>query len=328
MANDLGSMGQGQSYAGVQPGNWEKDVLEKVVMSSLKEQRSARRWKIFFRFLWTFLFLGYIVFLINARSISSLETSQPHVAVVNVTGAIAADESANAQQINESLREAFKNELSQAVILRINSPGGSPVQAEMVYDEVKRLRALHNKPVYAVIEDAGASAAYYIAAAANEIYVSRSSVVGSIGVLTNQFGFVGLMDKLGIERRLITSGGHKGVMDPFSPMNAQDKAFIENMLGQVHQQFIEAVKQGRGSRLKIDEDTFSGLFWVGQESIDRGLADGLGTVDQVARDIVGVEKLVDYTSTRSFAERLARQLGAGIGDVTVDAVTDTSFELR
>ena len=324
----MGDYSQQGSQSDRQPKAWERDLLHDVLTASLKEQRSARRWKIFFRFFWTFLILGYFLFLFSMRAGTQAEVSERHVAVVDVKGAIAADEQASAQAINEALRSAFRNKSSVAVVLRINSPGGSPVQAEMVYDEIRRLRALHNKPVYAVVEDAGASAAYYIAAAADEVYVSRSSIVGSIGVLTNQFGFVGLMDKLGIERRLITSGGHKGMMDPFSPMRVEDQAFVENMLNRVHEQFIDAVKTGRGERLKIDEDTFSGLFWIGQEAIDRGLADGLGTVDQVARDHLGVDRLVNYSPQKSFAERLARQLGAGVGDVAVDAVTEQSLGMR
>lgn len=327
--NDSGHTSSQASSTGSTPVPWEKDLLQNMLLATVREQRAARRWKIFFRFFWTFLLLAYVVMLmVVGRGSSSVGSSESHTAVVDVTGAIAADSQASAKALNRSLRAAFENKMSQAVVLRINSPGGSPVQAEMVYDEIRRLRAQYDKPVYAVIEDAGASAAYYIAAATDKIYVSRSSIVGSIGVLTNQFGFVDLMDKLGVERRLITSGGHKGIMDPFSPMKPDEKVFVENMLNQVHEQFINAVKEGRGDRLKIDDDTFSGLFWIGQVSVDRGLADGLGTVDQVARDIVGAENLVDYTSRPSVAERLARQFGAGIGDVAVDAVTDSTMQIN
>lgn len=304
------------------PVSWEREMLQSMLLSTISEQRAARHWKIFFRFLWTLLIVGYIIFIMVISSGSEAPESRDHVAIVDVVGAIMADSKTqtDAENINKALREAFENNAAKAVILRINSPGGSPVQAEMVFDEVRRLRELYNKPVYAVIEDAGASAAYYIAASADDIYVSRSSLVGSIGVLTDQFGFVGLMDKLGIERRLITSGGHKGMMDPFSPMNDQDKVFMEKLLNQVHQQFISAVKEGRGDRLKIDDDTFSGLFWTGQEAIERGLADGLGTVEQVARDRVGIKRLVNYSTHIGPLEGLARQLGAGMGDVAVDAL--------
>lgn len=310
------------------PTTWERSMLNNVLMASVKEQRSARRWKIFFRFFWTFLFLGYIGFLFFLNSDRTKLETQDHVAVVEIRGTIMAGESASAQQINAALREAFKNEHSQAVILRINSPGGSPVQAEMIYDEINRLRAQYNKPVYAAIEDVGASAAYYIAAAADDIYVSRSAIVGSIGVLTNQFGFVDLMDKLGVERRLMTSGGHKGIMDPFSPMTPEDEVFVRNMLNQIHVTFIDAVKAGRGERLQIDNDTFSGLFWIGRESIDRGLADNFGTVESIARDVVGVERMVNYTKEPNMLDVFARQIGAGIGDTAIEAIQSSSYELR
>lgn len=312
---------------GAQP--WERNLLQNLVMSTLKEQRASRRWKIFFRFFFAFIFIAYLLFIvsINMRN-TKKEESDKHVGVVDVTGVIMPDEQASAANVNKALQEAFEAKNATAVILRINSPGGSPVQAEQIYDEIRRLRAKHNKPVYAVIEDAGASAAYYIASAADEIYVSRSSLVGSIGVLMNGFGVVDLMDKIGVERRLITSGGHKGIMDPFSPMQPGDKEYVEKMLNRIHQQFINAVKQGRGDRLKIDEDTFSGLFWPGDEAIERGLADGLGSVDSVARDIVGTAKTVSYTKSKNVFERLANELGAGIGDVAVDAVKNNALTVQ
>ena len=314
---------------GVPPTAWERTVLNRVLMASIKEQRSARRWKIFFRFFWTILFVGYLLAIFFARSGSGVLETQDHVAVVEIKGVIAEGELASARRINEALGEAFKNDASKAVILRINSPGGSPVQAEMIYDEVRRLKAKYgNKPVYAAIEDAGASAAYYIAASADEIYVGRSSIVGSIGVLSDQFGFTELMDKIGVERRLMTSGSNKGVLDPFSPLKQEDKAFFQNMLEQVHQTFIHDVKQGRGDRLVIDDEIFSGLFWTGEESIQRGLADDFGTVNSVARDVVGVNRVVDYTKKRSALEVFARQLGAGMGDVAIEAIRHSDLELR
>lgn len=313
----------------VTPLPWEKQLLQNVLFASLKEQRASRRWKIFFRFFFALILLAYLAFIIsiNAKRAGD-EVSEGHVGVVDVNGTIMAGEDASAEQINGALRKAFENKSVRAVILRVNSPGGSPVQAEQIYDEIRRLRVKYDKPVYAVIEDAGASAAYYVASAADEIYVSRSSLVGSIGVLMNGFGVVDLMDKIGIERRLITSGGHKGIMDPFSPMQPGDKEFVEKMLNRIHQQFIAAVKQGRGSRLKIDEDTFSGLFWPGDEAIERGLADGLGTVGSVAREKVGVDKMVNYTQNKSMFERFAHQLGAGIGDVAVDAVKSNNIQVQ
>lgn len=320
---------QNPGYSDGSPTSWEKSVLNRVLMASIQEQRSARRWKIFFRFFWTFLILGYILVLFFARSgLDSAETKS-HVAVVEIKGVIADGEMASAKRVNEALGAAFKNEASKAVVLRINSPGGSPVQAEMIYDEIRRLREKYgDKPVYAAIEDAGASAAYYIAASADKIYVGRSSIVGSIGVLSDQFGFTGLMEKIGVERRLITSGKSKGFLDPFSPMKPEDKVIFEKMLNQVHQTFIDDVKRGRGDRLVIDDEIFSGLFWTGEESIKRGLADGLGTVDSIARDVVGVNRVVNYTKEKSPFEVFARQFGAGVGDVAIDAVRDSELQLR
>ncbi|MGL4667877.1 MAG: S49 family peptidase [Saezia sp.] len=311
------------------PTAWEKSVLNKVLMASIQEQRSARRWKIFFRFFWTLLFLGYIFVVFFASSGVRSEETKSHVAVIEIKGVIAEGEMSSAKWINEALGSAFKNDASKAIILRINSPGGSPVQAEMIYDEIFRLRAKYgNKPVYAAIEDTGASAAYYIAASADQIYVGRSSIVGSIGVLSDQFGFTGLMEKLGVERRLMTSGKSKGVLDPFSPLKPEDKAFFEGMLHQVHQTFINDVKKGRGDRLVIDDQIFSGLFWTGEESIKRGLADGLGTVDSIARDVVGVTRIVNYTKERNPFEMFAREFGAGVGDVAIEAIRSSELELR
>lgn len=318
-----------QTSRGGEPNSWERSMLNRVLMASIKEQRSARRWKIFFRLFWTVLIVGYILALFLMRAGTTTLESQDHVAVIDIKGVIAADEPASAQWVIEALDSAFKNDAAKAVILRINSPGGSPVQAEMIYEEVQRLKDIYpNKPIYAAIEDAGASAAYYIAASADEIYVSHSSIVGSIGVLSDQFGFTGLMEKLGIERRLMVSGKNKGALDPFSPLKPEDKAYFQTLLNQVHQTFIDAVKNGRGDRLVIDDETFSGLFWAGDESIKRGLADGLGTADSIARDIVGVTKIVDYTKGKSPFELFARQLGAGMGDVAIDAIKNSELEMR
>jgi protease-4 len=233
--------------------------------------------------------------------------------LVEVRGPISVSDEANADRIMASLREAFEQPSARAVVLRINSPGGSPVQAGIINDEIRRLKALHKKPVYAVCEEMCASAAYYIAVAADQIYVDKASIVGSIGVLMNGFGFVGLLDKLGIERRLMTSGRNKGMLDPFSPRDLDQEGYAQQMLEQVHQQFITVVRQGRGKRLKEDETTFSGLFWNGQQAVSMGLVDRLGSLDQVAREVVKHEDIVDYTQHEDIAERLAKRFGAALG---------------
>jgi protease-4 len=215
------------------------------------------------------------------------------------------------------MRQAFEDEGSQAVVLLINSPGGSPVQAGMINDEIKRLKALHQKPVYAVVEETCASAAYYIAAGADKIFVDKASIVGSIGVLMDGFGFTGLMDKVGVERRLMTAGENKGFVDPFSTPTKQQKAHAQHMLDQIHQQFIAVVREGRGDRLKDAPEIFSGLFWSGQQAIELGLADGYGTLDSVARDVVKAEDIVDYTRQDNVAERLAKRFGAAMGEAMV-----------
>ena len=218
-----------------------------------------------------------------------------------------------------------EDESAQALVLQIDSPGGSPVQAGLVYDEIRRLRELHDKPVYAVVEDTCASAAYYIASAADKIYVNKASVVGSIGVLMDGFGFTGSLEKLGIERRLLTAGGNKGFLDPFSPMSDAQRQHAQTLLDQIHRQFIAAVKQGRGERLKETADTFSGLFWTGEQAVDMGLADSLGSVDGVAREVVKAEELVDYTPEEKVFERLTRRLGAAIGQGAVSALRSVAL---
>jgi len=206
------------------------------------------------------------------------------------------------------------------VVLRINSPGGSPVQAGIVNDEIRRLKALHKKPVYAVVEEMCASGAYYIAVAADQIYVDKASLVGSIGVLIDGFGFVGTMEKLGIERRLLTAGDNKGMLDPFSPQNERQKAYAQAMIDQIHQQFIKVVKEGRGQRLKVTPDTFSGLFWNGEDAVRQGLADQFGNLDYVAREVVKAEDVIDYTPKENIAERLAKRFGASVGAGAVRAL--------
>ena len=240
--------------------------------------------------------------------------------MVSIQGEIAAGADASAEFVVAAMRTAFEDDGAKAVVLLINSPGGSPVQAGIINDEIKRLKAQYNKPVYAVVEETCASAAYYIAAAADQIFVDKASIVGSIGVLMDGFGFTGLMDKLGVERRLMTAGENKGFLDPFSPQTEKQRAFAQAMLDQIHQQFIAVVKDGRGKRLKETPDMFSGLFWTGQQAIELGLADQLGNLDYVAREVVKAEDIIDYTRKDNVAERLVKRFGASIGDGAVRAL--------
>ena len=298
--------------------HWERDTLERLVMAQIHEQRSARRWRIGFRFFWILLVFGVLWFTFHQGK-NTANTAHPtaHTALIEIQGEIDAEANANAEWIIDSMRQAFEDEGAQAVVLRINSPGGSPVQAGMISDEVKRLKALHQKPVYVVVEETCASAAYYIAASSDKIYVDKASIVGSIGVLMDGFGFTGLMDKVGVERRLMTAGENKGFLDPFSNPTKTQKAHAQNLLDQIHQQFIAVVREGRGDRLKDTPEIFSGLFWSGQQAIDLGLADGYGTLDSVARDVVKAEDIVDYTRQDNVAERLVKRFGAAMGEAMV-----------
>ncbi len=306
---------------------WERNTLEKLVFATLNEQRSARRWKLFFRFLWLGLILALAWWIYTSESVVS-SVSAPHTAMVEIKGEIASGAEANAQSVITSLRSAFEDSGAQAVVLLINSPGGSPVQAGIINDEITRLRQLHDKPVYAVVEETCASAAYYIAAAADSIYVDKASLIGSIGVLMNGFGFTGLMEKIGVERRLLIAGENKAMLDPFSPQDEEQQAYVQAMLTQIHNQFIEVVIKGRGSRLKQNEDTFSGLIWSGQQSIELGLADGLGSLDYVAREIVKAENIVDYTQRENLGLRLAKRFGSSIGEGIYLAARSAGFQLR
>ncbi|WP_284396101.1 S49 family peptidase [Acidovorax sp. SUPP2825] len=298
---------------------WERDVLEKLVFATLSEQRSARRWRIFTRLAWL-VFLIAVAWVLLARDATSTSKSTPHTAVVDIKGEIAAGAEASAEFVVAAMRSAFEDSGSQAVVLLINSPGGSPVQAGIINDEIIRLKAKYNKPVYAVVEETCASAAYYIAAAADEIYVDKASIVGSIGVLMDGFGFTGTMEKLGVERRLLTAGENKGFLDPFSPQTEKQRAYAQAMLDQIHQQFIHVVKEGRGDRLKPTADTFSGLFWTGQQAVEMGLADHLGNLDYVAREVVKAEDIIDYTRRDNVAERLVKKFGAAMGQTAVQAI--------
>jgi protease-4 len=299
---------------------WERDTLERLAFATLAEQRASRRWRIFFRFAWLSLVGALLWTGMHKGGVTGANPSQPHTAVVSIKGEIADGAEASAEFVVTALRAAFEDEGSQAVVLQINSPGGSPVQAGIINDEIRRLKAKHKKPVYAVVEESCASAAYYIAVAADEIYVDKASIVGSIGVLMDGFGFTGLMDKLGVERRLMTAGVNKGFLDPFSPQTKNQRTHAQTLLDQIHKQFIQVVREGRGQRLKETPELFSGLFWSGEQAVNLGLADGLGNLDYVAREIVKAEEIIDYTRHDNVAERLAKRFGAAIGEGAVRAL--------
>ena len=297
---------------------WERATLEKLAFASLNEQKATRRWKTFVRLAWLAFFIA-VVWLALHRGTPTSDATVPHTAVVEIKGEIADGADASAEFVNAALKAAFEDEGAKAVVLLINSPGGSPVQAGMMNDEILRLKAKHKKPVYAVVGETCASAAYYIAVSADKIYVDKASIVGSIGVLMDGFGFTGLMDKLGVERRLLTAGENKGFLDPFSAQSDKQRAFAQTMLNQIHQQFITVVKNGRGQRLKETPDMFSGLFWSGQQAVELGLADQLGNLDYVAREVVKTEEIIDYTRRDNVAERLAKKFGASMGEGAIKA---------
>jgi len=327
---DNGAAEQRQS-AEVAPGQGGRDsrLIEKLVMSLQSEQRRSRRWGVFFKLL-TFVYLFALLLLVRFPFGGGLDSmGERHTALVEVNGPIAADEEASADSIVSALRAAFENEDAVAVVLRINSPGGSPVQSGYVYDEIRRLRAEYpDKKVYAVISDVGASGAYYIASAADEIYANRASLVGSIGVVAGGFGFTGIMDKLGIERRLYTAGENKAFLDPFSPERGEEVAFWQGVLENTHQQFIAAVKQGRGDRLANDERLFSGLVWSGEQALDLGLVDGLGSTSWVAREVIGEETLVDYSQRKSLIEDVMDQLAMSFGQGVASQLLESRLQLR
>ncbi|MEO5697530.1 MAG: signal peptide peptidase SppA [Burkholderiaceae bacterium] len=302
----------------VVPSSWDS-VAEQFARDMLRERRSERRWRTFFRLAWLLLVVVVVLTLFAARNYSAAPLG-PHTALIEVRGEIAPDAEASAENLLPGLRSAFEDRESRAVVLRINSPGGSPVQAGLINDEIRRLKALHKKKVYAVVEETCASGAYYIAVAADEIYADKASVVGSIGVLISSVGATGLMDKIGIERRLLTAGANKGIGDPFSPLPPEQRAHLQQTIEQIHQQFIEVVRQGRGSRLKETPELFSGLFWNGEQALKLGLIDHLGDLDFVAREVVKAEELVDYTPKENIAERLAKRFGASIGAGAVKAL--------
>jgi protease-4 len=294
-------------------------LAEQFARAYLMDRRSERRWRIFFRLSWLLLVIAVAYGVVVSRNKVTGPTG-PHTALIEVRGEIADGAEASAENLVPGIKNAFEDAGAQAVVVRINSPGGSPVQAGIINDEIRRLKKLHNKKVYAVVEETCASGAYYIAVATDEIYVDKASVVGSIGVLMDSFGATGLMEKLGVERRLLTAGENKGIGDPFSPLQPKQRAYLQAMLDQIHQQFIKVVREGRGKRLKETPDTFSGLFWNGEQALEMGLADHLGNLDYVAREVVKAEEVVDYTPKENVAERLAKRFGASIGAGAVKAL--------
>lgn len=305
-----------QQPAGAIPATWERSVLEKLAFDALTEQRTSRRWKTGIAIAWLLLLFLSLFALLGwfggKRDGSAL---QKHTALVELKGVISTESKASADKIISSLQHAFKDKNTQGVVLRINSPGGSPVQAGYINDEIKRLRAKYKEiPLYVVVQDICASGGYYVAAAADKIFVDKASIIGSIGVLMDGFGFTGTMEKLGVERRLVIAGENKGFLDPFSAINLEQQKYAKQMVDEIHQQFIKVVKDGRGKRLRETPEMFSGLVWSGEKSVANGLADGLGGLDYVARDIIKAEQIVDFTEEDSFSESLARRLGSNVAD--------------
>lgn len=311
--------------------SWERKTLEKLAFSALQEQRRTRHWGIFFKLL-TFIYLSALLVLVfGMMDHGEIPSSGKHTAVVDMHGVIGIGSDTNAERVINGLQAAYKDKNTQGVILRINSPGGSPVQAGLINDEIRRLRAKHPEtPLYAVVEDVCASGSYYVAVAADKIYVDKASIVGSIGVLMDGFGFTGTMERLGVDRRLLTAGNNKGFLDPFSPPNPNQTAHAQVMLDGIHQQFIDVVKSGRGARLKETPEMFSGLMWTGDQSIKLGLADDFGSVDSVARDVIKAEKVLDYSVKDNIAERFAKRLGAGAVNSLWKGFSESasSFSLR
>ncbi|MDK9725146.1 MAG: S49 family peptidase [Sterolibacteriaceae bacterium MAG5] len=308
---------------------WERKIIEKLALEALAEQRRRRRWGIFFRLLGFAYVTVFLVLAVDWGDGSTLGDGQKHTALVQLNGVIRERGDANAEHLVAALQAAFADKGTAGVILRINSPGGSPVQAGIINDEIRRLRSKHaDVPIYAVVEDVCASGGYYVAAATDKIFVDKASLVGSIGVLMDGFGFTGTMEKLGVERRLLTAGEHKGFLDPFSPQDTGHKEHAKKMLGEIHEQFIDVVRKGRGQRLKETPDMFSGLLWTGARSIELGLADALGSVESVARDVIKAEDIRDYTVKPNFAEKFAKQFGADMAEGAVATLARFGASLR
>ncbi len=316
---------------------WERAVLEKVALKALEEQRRTRQWSALFKLLWfllAFLILSAWMGWIGRPDKDSMTTGAgKHTALVDLEGIIAPDTKASADKVMKALNRAFKDTNTQGVVLRINSPGGSPVQAGYINDEIRRLRAKYpNTPLFVVVQDLCASGGYYVAVAADKIYVDKASLVGSIGVIIGSFGFAGALEKLGIERRAYHAGDNKDFLDPFLPERPQDREHAQKMLAEIHQQFINVVRQGRGKRLKETPETFSGLVWTGEKSVELGLADGLGSLDYVAREVVKAEKVVDYSPKdnvfEQLSERLGTQFGASLGRAAMEAAARSALGVR
>ncbi len=308
--------------------SWEHDLLQRLAFASLNEQRKARRWGIFFKLFFA-VYLVALLLLLRADDLGGKALAKRYTALVDLDGAIAADTLASADNVISGLRTAFESKATAGVILRVNSPGGSPVQAGYINDEIKRLRSKHPKvPIYAVIGDICASGCYYAVVAADKIYADKASIVGSIGVLMNGFGFVDTLKKLGVERRLLTAGKHKGFLDPFSPMNPKERRHAQNLLNRIHKQFIERVKEGRGAQLKQTKDIFSGLFWTGDQAVKMGLVDELGSASFVAREVIGAEEIVDFTYRESVLDRFARRLGTAMAQTLGTEFLGRSPSLR
>ncbi|PXX13997.1 protease-4 [Nitrosomonas ureae] len=301
-------------------GDWERDLLEDLALASLNEQRRARRWGIFFKLV-TFLYLFILLFFaLGWIDDGKVRLADKHTAVIDLRGTITTESMNSADKINSSLRSAFQDKNTKGVILRINSPGGSPVQAGYINDEIRRLRAKYpDIPLYAVVGDICASGGYYIAVAADKIYVDKASLIGSIGVLMDSFGFTGTLEKLGIERRLLTAGENKSFLDPFSPLDPIQMDHATKLLREVHEQFIQVVKQGRGERLKNDPDIFSGIIWTGQKSIDLGLTDAIGNAEYVAREIIKAETLIDFTPREGLSDVFSKRFSQIISNLIFDA---------
>ena len=294
--------------------NWERDAIIELANAGLKEQRRARRWGVFFKLFFVVYLIIFLIAFVASKNADQLLTTERHTALVSLSGIIADGEDASANNVVAGLRNAFENENSAAVMLQINSPGGSPVQAAYINNEINRLRELHpTKPIYAVISDICASGGVYVAVATDKIFANESSIVGSIGVRMDGFGFVDTIEKLGIERRLLTAGEHKAILDPFSPENPEQKQHVQTMLDNIHKEFIDVVKEGRGDRLSDDPQLFSGLFWTGTKAMELGLVDGLGSPGYVAREVVGVEEIVDYSYQEDIFQRFAGRIGSSIG---------------
>jgi protease-4 len=305
--------------------SWEREVITQLAESSLREQRRARRWGIFFKIL-TFAYIAAFFYMYGDADISNVHINEKHTALVELDGVIADDQIASADNIVTALRDAFDNKKTAGVILRINSPGGSPVQSGYIYDEIVRLRKEHpDTPLYAVVTDICASGGYYIASAADKIYADKASIVGSIGVRMDNFGFVDAINKLGIERRTLTAGENKALLDPFLPENENVKAHMQNMLTEIHQQFINSVKDGRGDRLDTSVDgIFSGLIWTGESAVKIGLVDELASTSYVAREVIGEEVIVNYTVQDDILERFAQRLGSTVAQVISTQLLSTT----